>query len=92
VVPGAYLSHNWDTAKVPESGRLWSWMIIGYGNDVMAAGQTGNLGVAKLLVEERDRWVGGPEDVLDEADNPAPVAADCHSYNAVWPLWPSSGN
>ena len=43
-------------------------MIIGYGNEVIAAGQTGNLGVAKLLVEEWDRWVCGPEAVLDEAE------------------------
>lgn len=65
-------------------------MIIGYGNEVMAAGQTGNLDVAKLLVEEWDRWVSGPEAVVDEADNPASVADDCGAYSPVWPAWPSS--
>jgi hypothetical protein len=65
-------------------------MIIGYGNEVMAAGQTGDLGGAKLLVEAWDQWVCGPDAVLDEADNPVPVAYECTAYRPVWPPWPGA--
>ena len=65
-------------------------MIIGYGNEVMAAGQTGDLGAAKLLVEAWDQWVSGPSAVLDEADNPVPVAYECTTYQPVWPPWPNA--
>jgi hypothetical protein len=34
-------------------------MVIGYETQVLAAGQTGDLAAAKLLVEEWDRWVSG---------------------------------
>jgi hypothetical protein len=69
---------------------VWSWMIIGYGNEVMAAGQTGDLGAAKLLVEAWNQWVQGPDAGLDEAGNPVPVADECTTYQPVWPLWPGT--
>jgi len=34
-------------------------MVIGYETQVLAAGQTGDLAAAKLLVKEWDRWVFG---------------------------------
>jgi hypothetical protein len=67
-------------------------MIIGYGNEVMAAGQTGSLGAAKLLVEAWDQWVSGPAAELDEAGNPVPVADDCTTYQPVRPSWPCTAH
>jgi hypothetical protein len=53
--------HFWATVR--QGGRdehtVWSWMVIGYETQVLAAGQTGDLAAAKLLVEEWDRWVSG---------------------------------
>jgi hypothetical protein len=48
--------HFWATISAADPGTqtVWSWMIIGYGNEVMAAGQTGDLGAVKLLVEAWD--------------------------------------
>lgn len=66
---------------------MWSWMIIGYENQVLAAGQTGDPTVAKLLVDEWDRWVRGPDAVVDRFDNPKPIAEDCIFYEPVWPQW-----
>jgi hypothetical protein len=59
-------------------------------NQVVAAGQTGDLDAAKLLVEEWDRWVCGPEAVLDSSDYPPPITGDdeCTTYKPVWPPWP----
>jgi hypothetical protein len=84
--------HFWAIVQPAEQdGRVvWSWMIIGYENQVLASGQTGDLGAAKLLVEEWDRWVAGPDAVLDSSDNPMPVAGDdkCMIYQPIWPRWP----
>ena len=79
--------HFWATISAAGLGPqvVWSWMIIGYGNEVMAAGQTGDLGAAKLLVEAWDQWVTGPDALLDEAGNPVPAAPDCTTYQPVWP-------
>jgi hypothetical protein len=81
--------HFWAsiTASRLEDRAIWSWMIIGYGNEVMAAGQTGDLGAAKLLVEAWDGWVCGSGAALDEAENPVPVAYDCSKYQPEWPPW-----
>lgn len=86
--------HFWATISAARSGAqtVWSWMIIGYDNEVMAAGQTGDLGAAKLLVEAWDQWVTGPYAVLDEAANPAPAAPDCTTYQPVWPSWPGAAH
>ena len=81
--------HFWATVR-PESdaGRtVWSWVIIGYEGQLLAAGQTGNLAVAKRLVEEWNRWVCGPAAVLDSTDNPAAIADDHLTYSPVWPQW-----
>jgi hypothetical protein len=67
---------------------VWSWMVIGYENQVLAAGQTGDLSAAKLLVGEWDRWAPGPGVMLDSADNPEPIAVDCTTCQPVWPRWP----
>lgn len=84
--------HFWAVAWPAErDGRIiWSWMIIGYEGQVLASGQTGNLSVAKRLVEEWDRWVAGSDAELDEWDNPVPVADDgvFVNYRPVWPEWP----
>jgi hypothetical protein len=61
-------------------------MVIGYETQVLAAGQTGDLAAAKLLVEV-DRWVSGPAAALDSTDNPMPIAGDCAIYQPVWPRW-----
>ena len=66
----------------------WSWMIIGYENQVLAAGQTGDAVVAKLLVDEWDRWVCVPDTSVDGWDNPVPIADDCMTYQPAWPQWP----
>jgi hypothetical protein len=63
-------------------------MVIGYENQVLAAGQTSDLGAAKSLVEEWDRWVSGPGAMLNSADDPEPIAEDCTTYQPVWPRWP----
>ncbi len=87
------LSGHFSAVLLPSEndGRVvWSWMIIGYENQVMAAGQTGDPGVAKLLVEEWDRWVCGPDVTLDRSDNPVPIAEDYTTYQPVWPWWPGS--
>ena len=65
-------------------------MVIGYENQVLAAGQTEDLGAAKLLVEEWDRWVCGPDATLDSTDHPEPIAEDCATYQPAWPAWPGS--
>jgi hypothetical protein len=84
--------HFWATVRQGEQDghTVWSWMVIGYENQVLAAGQTGDLAVAKLLVEEWDRWVSGPGATLDSTDNPVPIAEDCTIYQPVWPRWPGS--
>jgi hypothetical protein len=64
---------------------VWSWMIIGYENQVLATGQTGDRSAAKRLVEEWDRWVRGDEAVLDSAGNPPAIAEDCGTYEPTWP-------
>jgi hypothetical protein len=86
--------HFWATVSAARPGAqaVWSWMIIGYGNEVMAAGQTGDPSAAKLLIEARDQWVTGPEADLDEAGNPVPVADDCTTYQPVWPSWPDAAH
>ena len=84
--------HFWAVAWPTDQNQrtVWSWMIIGYENQVLASGQTGDLGAAKRLVEEWDRWVSGPDAVLDRWENPVPVADnnDCRMYRPVWPDWP----
>jgi hypothetical protein len=84
--------HFWATVQPSESDGhvVWSWMIIGYENQVLAAGQTSGLAVAKLLVEEWDRWICGPDATLDSADNPPSIAEDCTAYQPVWPNWPKT--
>jgi hypothetical protein len=59
---------------------VWSWMVIGYENQVLAAGQAGDLAAAKLLVEQWDRWVSGPGATLGSAENPVPIAPGCATY------------
>jgi hypothetical protein len=82
--------HFWASISATrlEHRTIWSWMIIGYDNEVMAAGQVADLGAAKQLVEAWDRWVCGPDAVLDEAENPIPVAYECTTYQPVWLPWP----
>ena len=82
--------HFWATVcRGEQDGRaVWSWMVIGYENQVLAAGQTGDLAAAKLLVEQWDRWVSGLDATLDIAENPVPIARDCATYQPVWPRWP----
>jgi len=84
--------HFWATVCRGEQNEhvVWSWMVIGYENQVLAAGQTGDPGAAKLLVEEWDRWVRGPDAILDSTDNPVPIAEDCSTYQPAWPPWPAS--
>jgi hypothetical protein len=79
--------HFWATITAAPAGTrtVWSWMIIGYENEVMAAGQTGDLSAAQRLVEAWDQWVRGPED-------PAPVADECTRYQPVWPPWPNTAS
>jgi hypothetical protein len=84
--------HFWATVQADEQDGhvVWSWMIIGYENQVLAAGQTGDPVAAKLLVEEWDRWArvhGGPDATLDSTDNPPSIAEDCTTYQPVWPRW-----
>jgi hypothetical protein len=82
--------HFWAmVSRGEQAGQVvWSWMIIGYENQVLAAGQTGDLAVAKLLVEEWNRWVCGPDARLDSTDNPSSIADECTTYQPVWPSWP----
>lgn len=84
--------HFWASISATrlEDRTIWSWMIIGYSNEVMAAGQAGDLGADKLLVEAWDQWVCGPDAVLNEAENPVPVAYECSTYQPVWPPWHSA--
>jgi hypothetical protein len=79
--------HFWATLRSSrDRGRtVWSWMIIGYENQVLAAGQTGDRSAAKRLVEEWDRWVCGAVAVLDSTDNPPAIAEDCATYQPIWP-------
>jgi len=81
--------HFWAivTPDMQQGPTVWSWMIIGYENQVLAAGQTGDLLAAKLLVEEWDRWVCRPDAPLDCTDNPPSIAGDCTTYQPVWPRW-----
>jgi hypothetical protein len=53
--------HFWATVRQGghDEHTVWSWMVIGCETQVLAAGQTGDLAAAKLLVEEWDRWVSG---------------------------------
>ena len=50
--------HFWATVRQggQDEHTVWSWMVIGYETQVLAAGQTGDLAAAKLLVEE---WTDG---------------------------------
>ena len=50
--------HFWATVRQGghDEHTVWSWMVIGYETQVLAAGQTGDLAAAKLLVEE---WTDG---------------------------------
>jgi len=82
--------HFWAMVSQGEQAGqvVWSWMIIGYENQVLAAGQTGDLAVAKLLVEEWNRWVCGPDATLDSTDNPSSIADECTTYQPVWASWP----
>ena len=84
--------HFWAVVQPAEQAGhvVWSWMIIGYENQVLATGQTGDLSVAKLLIEEWDRWACGSDAVLDSSDNPVSITGDdeCTTYQPAWPPWP----
>lgn len=84
--------HFWAKVRREEQDErvVWSWMVIGYENQVLAAGQTGDLGAAQSLVAEWDRWVRRADTPLDSTDNPAPIAEDCTTYEPAWPQWHSS--
>jgi len=45
--------HFWATIRQgkQDGHTAWSWMVIGYENQVLAAGQAGGLAAAKSLVE-----------------------------------------
>ena len=79
--------HFWATVRShrADGHTVWSWMIIGYENQVLAAGQTGDQAAAQRLVEEWDRWVCGDDAVLDSTSNPPAIAEDCRTYKPAWP-------
>jgi hypothetical protein len=77
---------RWTLRSHYAGGRtIWSWMIIGYENQVLAAGQTGNRSAAERLVEEWDRWVREDDAALDATGNPPAIAKDCQTYEPIWP-------
>jgi hypothetical protein len=79
--------HFWATvrSRCADGRTVWSWMIIGYENQVLAAGQTGEQSAAKRLVEEWNRWVRGDDAVLDSTGNPPAITEDCRTYKPIWP-------
>ena len=81
--------HFWATIRpdIEAATPIWSWMIIGYEGQLLAAGQAGDAGAAKRLIEEWDRWICGPNAVLDSTDNPPAIAEDHLAYAPVWPRW-----
>jgi len=79
--------HFWATVRrtAASNTRVWNWMIIGYENQVLAAGQTGELSAAKRLVEAWDRWVCSDEATIDRTDNPVAIHEDCETFSPTWP-------
>lgn len=81
--------HFWAVIRrsVSDNHVVWSWMVVGYENQVLAAGQTGDLAAGRQLVEEWNRWVTSGDAALDQTDNPMAIADDCTTYQPSWPRW-----